>query len=279
MLINTADAEDDNTTEDEPVETEVAEQIEPGDEAEVQDPAAPVEAEEDEEVEITLSGETPSQDQDDKKAPQWVRDLRKTNRELQREKRELEERLKAKAVETNPTVEAKPTLESVDYDSDRFERELESWHERKRAADAEQKAWSDRLATYGKAKASLRVPDFDAAESVALTALNTAQQGLLLQATDNPAAIIYALGKNPKKASELAELKDPVKFVAAIAKLEATQLQIKKKTAPAPERTLTGTTKTTGNSESALDRLRAEAEKTGDYSKLHRYKMQQRSKQ
>ena len=88
--------------------------------------------------------------------------------------------------------------------------------------------------------------------------------------------MIYALGKNPTKAKELSAINDPVKFAFAVAKLE-TQLKVtNRKAAPPPESTVRGTGRVSGAVDSTLERLRADAEKTGDYSKVMQYKRQKR---
>jgi len=104
------------------------------------------------------------------------------------------------------------------------------------------------------------------------------QQGIVLQGSDNPALIIYALGKNTKRAKELASITDPVKFAFAVAKLE-TQLKVSnRKAAASPERTIaSGGTRLSGAVDSTLERLRAEAEKSGDYTKVLQYKRQKRN--
>lgn len=238
-----------------------------------------------EEVTVTIGDEeAPNPEEDETKAPEWVRELRKKNREDQKRIRELEDQLKGAkpdhAAATSPSV--KPTLEDCDFDSEVYEQKLTEWFERKRKADeaaekaeeaakAQQTAWQSKLDAYGQAKAALKVPDYDEAEATAQDLFNVTQQGIIVQGADNAAMVIYALGKNPKKAKELGAITDPVKFAFAIAKLE-TQLKVtSKRTAPAPEKVITGTGRTSGG-DSTLDRLRAEAEKTGDYSKVVAYK-------
>jgi hypothetical protein len=150
--------------------------------------------------------------------------LRKTNRELQRQNRELQGKLKSTAqTETNPVVLGKkPSLEEHDYDAEKFEAAMADWFERKRKADdanakqeaevmTQQKAWQSKLDGYGKAKAELRVKDYEDAEAVAQEVFNVTQQGIVLQGADNPALVIYALGKNPKKAKELSDIQRPRK--------------------------------------------------------------------
>ncbi len=249
------------------------------------------EGEEDDEEEVVISiGEEAPPQEEETRAPEWVRELRKANREKERKIRELEAKLNATAVETKPiALGPKPTLESCDYDSDEYEKKLADWYEQKRQADAaeaeaeaqrdaEAKAWQDKLDSYAKARASLKVRDYEDAEAVALETFNVTQQGIVLQGSDNPALIIYALGKNTKRAKELASITDPVKFAFAVAKLE-TQLKVSnRKAAASPERTITnGGGRLSGAVDSTLERLRAEAEKTGDYTKVLQYKRQKRN--
>jgi len=211
--------------------------------------------------------------------------LRKSNREKERQIRELEAKLNATATETKPVaLSAKPTLEGCDYDSDEYENKLAAWYEQKREhdaaeaqieaqRDAEAKEWQGKLDSYAKAKASLKVRDYEEAEAFALDTFNVTQQGIVLQGAENPAHLIYALGKSQKRAKELASINDPVKFAFAVAKLE-TQLKVtNRKAAAAPERTITsGGGRISGSVDSTLERLREEALKTGDLSKVMAYK-------
>jgi hypothetical protein len=236
------------------------------------------------EVVISIGEESPPQEEE-ARAPAWVRELRKANREKEREIRELKAKLTATATETKPVeLKAKPTLESCDYDSDEYENKLAEWYEHKREydavetnaaakRDAEAKEWQDKLDSYAKARASLKVRDYEDAEAFALDTFNVTQQGIVLQGSENPAHLIYALGKSQKRAKELASINDPVKFAFAVAKLE-TQLKVtNRKAATAPERTITsGGGRISGSVDSALDRLREEALKTGDLSKVMAYK-------
>lgn len=247
------------------------------------DDEAEEEVDEDEIV-ISIGEESPPQEEE-ARAPKWVRELRKSNREKERKIRELEAQLTANVTETKPVaLPAKPTLEGCDYDSDEYENKLAAWYEQKREydaaeaqieaqRDAEAKEWQDKLNSYAKAKASLKVRDYEDAEAFALDTFNVTQQGIVLQGAENPAHLIYALGKSQKRAKELASINDPVKFAFAVAKLE-TQLKVtNRKAAAAPERTITsGGGRISGSVDSTLERLREEALKTGDLSKVMAYK-------
>lgn len=268
-------------------ETEAQIEVETEAEGQAPDAEATQEASAEDELIVTIGEEAPPQEED-KPAPEWVRELRKSHRELQKRNRELEAKLNQDQAPKAPEIGKKPTLEDFDYDAEKFEASLAQWFERKRQADEhaakvqadiekQQQEWQAKLEGYGKAKAELKVKDYDDAEGIVQESFNTTQQGVILQGADNPALLVYALGKNPKKAKELASISDPVKFAFAIAKLE-TQLKVtNRKAAPPPEKTVQGTGRVSGSVDSTLDRLRAEAEKSGDYSKVMAYKRQKRT--
>ena len=267
--------EDEETFVEEEVEeiTEIVEDLEESDTEEV----------------VVSIGEDAPPPEEQTPAPEWVRELRKTNRELQRQNRELQSKLQVQPTENKPVaIGIKPKLEDHDYDAEKYEEALTSWFERKRQADDtnakqeaevmnQQKAWQAKLDGYGKAKAELRVRDYEDAEAIAQEVFSITQQGVILQGAENPALVVYALGKNPKKAKELAEVTDPVKFAFAVAKLEKELKVTNRRAAPAPERIVSGTGRSSGAVDSTLDRLREEAARTGNMTKVIQYKAQKRS--
>lgn len=239
---------------------------------------------------ISLGGEqvTDSEQEDLKQAPAWVKDLRKSSREKDKEIRELKAQLAALVGpkdEQQSTLPPKPKLEDFDYDTDAYEAKLVEWVDKKKAHDKAQEdakkrqeeantAWQNRLKEYNTKKSELKLQDYDDAEENVRSRFSVTQQGIMIQGLDNPAAMIYALGKNAKKAEELASITDPVRFAVAVAKLE-TQLKITgRKSPPPPPRTATGNAPVSGAVDSQLERLRAEAEKTGDFTKVIAYKRQ-----
>ena len=271
--------EQDQNTEEVAAAQDAPDAPDPSPQADAPEAAAP------DEVTVSIGDETPPAEDEAERAPEWVRDLRKQHRELQRKVREYEAREQAAPAGPKP-VGPKPKLEDHDYDTDRYETALEAWYAQKAAADkAEreaqaqveeaQKAWQAKLDGYGKAKADLKVRDYDEAEHTVMETLNVTQQGVVLQGAENPALVVYALGKNPKRAKELAAITDPVRFAFAVAKLEA-QLKITPRTKPpAPERSLpAGTAPVSGGSDTTLERLREEAARTGDMTKVVAYKRQ-----
>ena len=251
------------------------------------DPSGVEDSEEESEDIVVSIGEEPPPPEPEA-APEWVRELRKSHRELQKRNRELEAQVH-QTTETNPvvTLGAKPSLENHDYDTDKYEASLADWYERKRSVDdqqaqarqAEQQqadAWQQQLQGYADAKSKLKVRDYDDAEEVAQQTFNVVQQGVMIQGAEDPALVIYALGKNPKKAKELAQIDDPVKFAFAVAKLES-QLKISnRKAATRPESKVSATAPIKGAVDSTLERLREEASKSGNMDKVMAYKRAQK---
>jgi hypothetical protein len=237
-----------------------------------------------------------SEDQELNSAPQWVKELRKSNRELQRQLRAYEAKEKtqqAPQATQAPTLGPKPKLEEFDYDETKFDAALEKWYETKRQVDkvkeeaeaqerARQEAAQARLNGYiGEAK-ELRVKDFQDVESEVVGALSVEQQGILLAGADKPALLVYALGRNPAKLKSLASINDPVRFAFAAAKLES-QLKVTSRNAPkpAPEQRVSasGGAPVSGGSQQTLERLREEAARTGDMTKVIAYKRQLKAAQ
>lgn len=263
------------------VELEQVEQVEETEQPEVED------SQESAELVVTI-GDEPAEAEEEK-APTWVKELRKKNREDQKRIRELEDLLKAREPEKQ-ALGKKPSLSDpdIDYDAEKFEAAFEAWKEQKRKADEEelakkraqedqQKAWQARLNDYSEKKAALKVSDYDDAESTVTDTLDATQQGIIVQYAKSPELVVYALGKNPSKLKALAEIKDPIEFAFAARDLER-DLKVQKKSPPAPEKTVKGNAPNTSAVGSTLDKLRAEAEKTGDYSKVLQYKRQHKGK-
>lgn len=248
----------------------------------------------DEEVIVTIGDESPTPDDefDGKPAPAWVKDLRKEAKDKARRIRELEQQLQQQVKPPEAvTLPPKPSLESCDYDAERFEAELESWHEKKRAVDdekrkaeaekeAQQKAWQERLTSYETAKKALKVRDFDDAEETVKSLFDVTQQGVIVKYAKNPALFVYATGTNEAKAKQLASIKDPIEFAISMRELEATMKTSTRSTAaPAPERVIKGNAPGAAAAlDKQLERLREEAQRTGDFSKVVRYKQQLRQK-
>lgn len=238
-----------------------------------------------------LSGDDAGDDDQGKQAPRWVRELRTTNRALVKRNRELEERIAAVAPESDAPkrieVGPKPRIEDFDYDTGKFEAAFEDWTKRKlahedqlraerNAREDQDKAWKAKLGERAKQKSELGFRDFDDVEAAVEAALSVTQRGIIIQGADKPALLEYALGKNPARLKEMAAISDPVKFAFAVAKLE-TQLKLEtRRKAPAPESRVarSGNVSMAANrsSDAVLERLRAEAAKSGDFTQVRAYK-------
>ncbi len=247
--------------------------------------AEPAEAETTDEIVVSIGDEPEEKEEDEAAAKPWVRDLRKNYRDIKKENRDL--RAQLEAVKTPPAQDAKlgpkPTLADHEYDEDAFSEAVLAWNEKKRAVESEaskkkeaeeqqKKDWDQRLEAYNTGKTELRVSDFDEAESVVLELFSVTQQGIATAMADNPSLLIYAIGKNPKKAQELAAISDPIKFTKALTLLES-KMSVTPKKAPAPEATVkpSGASRLSGG-DAKLDALRAKAAKTGDFTDVVAYK-------
>lgn len=261
------------------------------------DPEVELETEETEdegEIVVSIDGEEASEKEEAEPAPEWVKDLRKKHRELERENRDLKAKVSAaNGMENAPAIlPKKPRLDDdgIDYDQDKYEAELDAWYAKKKDFDDKQRenekaeaerqnSFNAKLESYNQAREKIRVPDFEDAEGNLINALDRTQQGIIIDACENPALLVYALGRNQGKLKELAAIKNPVQFAYAVSKLENT-MKVTKKTAAAEVEKMPPSFggKSVSSADKNLDRLRAEAEKTGDYSKVMQYKKQLKAK-
>lgn len=249
-----------------------------------------VDGEDADEVVITIGDKAPPEDEE-QHAPAWVREVRKTNRELARENKELKARLSTPTADTALQLGAEPSMqdEDIDYDEDKYKAKYRNWLETKRQIDAktakaqedqaaQAQAWQAKLDGYAKGKADLRVPDFDDAEGVVQEKLSVTQQGIVLQAAENSAMFVCAVGKSQEHLVKLAAITDPVKFAWEAGKLEGSmKQQTRPKSPPPPARLAQGSAKISGTNDSTLEGLRAAAAKSGDYSKVLAYRNQKRA--
>ncbi|MDB4278437.1 hypothetical protein N9917_02405 [Deltaproteobacteria bacterium] len=237
---------------------------------------------ESEEMVITV-GDEEVEPEESQAAPGWVKDVRKQNRELQREVRELRSRNQPEQKQAEAQLGPEPTLEAHDYDSEAYRDALLDWNEKKikqnQAIEQQKKAqqkvqedWNNTLKGYGDRKKQLKVSDFDDAEAVTQQHLHPVQLGIILQGADDPAKVIYAIGKDEKRAKAIAAITDPVKFAVAMAKLETTVKMKKRKPLPSPEKIPAGNSGKIQSADKKLESLMAEADKTGDRTKILAYK-------
>jgi hypothetical protein len=278
-------ADDDTAVE---TETEIVNPLE----GEVKPPIIPAAedeaAEDDDEVTVSI-GEVSPPSEDEANAPVWVKDLRKSHKEQAKLIRELQARVQQSPQQIALELGQKPTLENCDYDADKFESELTAFHERRRAVEQQsadqqrqvaeaQQAWQNTLSGYAERKEKLKVKDYSEAEDFVKDTLSVIQQGIILQGANDAALVVYALGKNKTEASRLAKIADPVKFAFEVARLEG-KLKVTSRKPPPPEKIVRkGGSSFAGATDGTLERLRSEAEKTGNYSKVVQYKRQLKEK-
>ena len=243
---------------------------------------------------ISIGGEAPApKDVDDfngQPAPDWVKQMRKENRELKRQLKTAPSTQQEQAKQ-EVTLGKKPTLDDHDYDADAYEQALDSWYDKKREYDHQEqskkseqesaeKQWETVISDFEQKKVGLKVSDFEEAEDTIKDSLSVVQQGILLQGAENSARVVYALGKNPKRLKEIASITDPVKFAFALAKLETQMKDNRRKAETSPEKGIRGSANISGGKDSKLEALEREAEKTGDRSKIiaHKRSLKQKSK-
>ena len=246
--------------------------------------AAPDDLEE--ELIVTIGEETPPQEEtDEKRAPEWVRNLRTKAREQERELRELRKLRDGVEQQKQTQLGPKPTLEACDYDADLFERRLDAWKERKAVADRQQaeareaeaklqEHFNSKFETYNARKkevAAKHFRDFDEVEETVLHALNDTKRGLLLAHAKDPALLFYAIGKKEQVLQNLAKMENVAEFIWTAAQVERDLKITSRKPSSAPEKSVKGSASTTG-SDKRLDQLYDEAARTGDLNKVRAYK-------
>jgi cell fate (sporulation/competence/biofilm development) regulator YlbF (YheA/YmcA/DUF963 family) len=265
-----------------------------GDESTEGEGAEATEGEEVGEISITI-GDQPAAEEDEEGAKPWVKELRRNQREMARALRDKDAeivRLKGATSTTAEPLGEEPTFEGCDYDPDKYRTKVLEWtarkakveqqqRDREQADQAERAKWQTRLTAVQAEASKLKVSDYaDAADALEST-FSALQMGIVIGGPNDPktsAALRYALGKNPKKARELAAITDPVKFAFAIAHLE-TQLKVTpRKSAPAPERMARSSTAGVSPVDNTLAKLQAAADKSGDRSKVVAY-MRTKAKQ
>lgn len=237
-------------------------------------------AEEQAEEEIGF-GET----EEDDSAPDLPKRLRAEikarDRELALAKKRLAELDKpAAAIE----VGDRPTREQFDWDDDAYDQAIDEWNERRLRAQqqaeqptdlqAEAKQDVERLTT---GITTLQFADAQEVAPAALEALTPEQQFVIASAAKEPAKLIYALGKNPDRLKALQDIKNPVKFIAEVARME-TQMTTRTRTPPPPENVRSGDSRVSSGSDKELARLQKRAEASGDYSDVLSYKRRLREK-
>jgi FMN phosphatase YigB (HAD superfamily) len=244
----------------------------------------------DDELVITLGEEQPEPEPEETPVIRQMRQALKEAKRREREKDAILQQLQARPAAPEPQDPGPiPKIADFDFDDDKHAAAVSEWTAKKAAAELakaqrqrqqqeQQEAWNKRVQAYEQAKTALKVPRFDDAEEAVKDTLTIAQQSLILKAKE-PEKLIYALGNNPKRLKALAAITDPVDFVYAVGELRQEMRVIPKKKPPVPERVPTrGGAGGYTTADNSLEKLRAEAEKTGDYSRVLAYKRDMKAK-
>lgn len=274
------DADEDEGGDDEQAETDEA-----SDEADEDTEAEETETGDDEEGdgETVVSFADEEQDGDEGEGENTViRRIRERNKELARENAELRQRAEAAAPTVEIDIGPKPTFADANFDEEAYEQKLDEWKERKARADrakaeqdeiaeAAKRDWQRDLETYDAKKAALGKRDFDERIEPLRASLSLPQQAVIVKAAQDPAAFSYALAGSDARLAELAKIADPIKLAAAVARMEGGVTVTKRRKAPPPDRPARGSAKLPGT-DKQLEKLEAEAERTGDRTAVINYK-------
>lgn len=236
-------------------------------------------AEDGEDQEVVFGDEAPKEEPESS----TMRHMRKLNRETQKELREarkqLEELKKPVAIKQ---LRAEPTLEDHLYDEPSYKADLKKFYQeelefKNEQLNAEKKQQEVQQEFQGKIKAfndsftALSFKDKDDALQEVMANLDGNQQGVLLDAVDNPAMIVYALGKNPSKLADLSKEKNLVRLGSKLAKMETQLKVISRKPKTKPDTPIQGTGGLGGVMDKTHAKLQEEARRTKNYTKLFAY--------
>lgn len=272
MTDQTEEAVEAPEAEIETVETTEPEQV---------DAQADTEAEAVEETVVTFGDDEAPEQQD---APDWVKNVRKENRELNRQLKDLKKQAAAGKADEDTALGAEPTLEGSDYDADKYRDALRVWDQAKAKQDAKAReakeaqekqgqAYNARLSEYQEGKGAFDADQFDEAEDAVKGALSENQQTILIHAFGGKAApLISGLGQNDKRLKELAGITDPIAFAVAATRLETAMTVSQRKPRTVPESRPAGNSAGGVSGDKTLEKLREEAHRTNDMSKVLEYK-------
>jgi hypothetical protein len=219
--------------------------------------------------------------------------VRKLRDQLRQAQRQLKQGKVSPADEGDPepAIPSRPSLEALEYDQDRFDAALEErdaavqahaeWKVRQADRDrARQRIADEQAKTVEQQRKALGVSDYEARAAAVKDRLSDGQLAVLINGAENPAKLIYALGRSETKLEELAGIDNLARFAARVGQLER-DVKVSKRTAPAPESRVRGATASVAvtSSDKELAKLEAEADKTGDRSKVIQYRRQMRAQQ
>lgn len=205
-----------------------------------------------------------------------MRNLRNRLKEIEAENRKL------KGAPVIEDIGPEPDIDDYWDKPDQFKTDLLAWSEKKRTADvrqteqqrqneAIQKEYLDDVAEFGRQREGLKVRDFDASYDKVTATLNEAQVAILTQVARNKAPLMYALGKNPDKLEAIAKISNMAKFAGEVGRLDMETTVTKRKPTTQPETAHRGAGGG-GRTDARLEKLEADARRTGNRTALIAYK-------
>lgn len=219
-----------------------------------------------------------------------VKRLRDQIRERDKRIATMAKRPAAVEDDPEPSIPARKRLEDFDYDQDRFDDHDDlrtaaltkhaEWKVRQVTRQIEQSRESEMQARQiEQQRRALRVGDYEEFAEKVRERLSEQQLAVLVQASDNPAQMIYALGRSEGKLEQLAAQDNLARLAALVGKLEK-DIKVTKRKAPPPEGIVRGATASTaiGGVDREEQRLEKLAENTGDRSQLLAYRRAKRTK-
>lgn len=247
-----------------------------------------------EEPELADDEDEAEEDDDGLLVSNPVRQLRTVNRDLarklkleQQEKFRLQKQLESSAVSVIDELPPEPDLgdEGIDYDPAIFKQRWSEWNVKKQAiesqkkevetkAKTQQEKFNQKLASYEQGKANYK--GITEAEKTVTSVLSVNQQGIVVNYADDPAFLVYALGKNPVALNQLASIDDPIEYAIKVREIErkAKERMSTSSKAPPPEKVVTGKTAIPSNHQKRLDQLR----ESGNITESLKLKKQLRAK-
>ena len=250
----------------------------------------PDDSDEGEEVVGFIDDEPDADDKPD--LPKHLRDeIKSRNKEIADLKRRLA--VQQPAVEEAIVVGDRPKLSDpdIDYDDDKFDAALDSWDERRRAAEKQENAREDANRTqkaefekvverFTEQRTALKQPELQDRVQLVLDTISGPAQSAIAMHSTNAARLFAAVGGSAARLEKLSQLDakgDPLALMFEAGKMEATlQTTRKAPRAADPDTPVRGRTIAAGSAEKQLAKLEAEAERTGNRTPVIAFKRAQR---
>ena len=238
------------------------------------------------ELDYTIEGEAPEETAE----PELDEELGEKGRSALRAVRDAhkQERARARALEAElaalkaaPIVEdeampEEPTMEGCGYVEATYKAKMREFYAAEQRVEAKRQEriseaavadadYKERFGKYTEGKQALKAPDFESAEAIVRSKLTPQQQSVLIRNCDDPAKVVLALGRSVNALDTISQVKDIDRFAFQIAKMEG-RIVTAPKAPPPPESKIVGNSSSAPAISSNLQKLRTQAEKTGDYA-------------